>query len=120
MLDCGRSAPTVPHSRCAVRAADGRARRADRRQNPTRQNLTWPGPSCFAFSNRIFPRQVGNHVSDRKYPIGRLARNMIDGETKDGAQPAARSEEHTSELQSLMRSSYAVFCLKTKNTNGDN
>src|SRR3546814_5008715 len=26
-----------------------------------------------------------------------------------------RSEEHTSELQSLMRSSYAVFCLKTKN-----
>src|SRR3546814_1578638 len=26
-----------------------------------------------------------------------------------------RSEEHTSELQSLMRSSYAVFCLKKKN-----
>src|SRR3546814_4970443 len=26
-----------------------------------------------------------------------------------------RSEEHTSELQSLMRISYAVFCLKTKN-----
>src|SRR3546814_5559811 len=26
---------------------------------------------------------------------------------------AARSEEHTSELQSLMRTSYAVFCLKT-------
>src|SRR3546814_1021967 len=28
-----------------------------------------------------------------------------------------RSEEHTSELQSLMRSSYAVFCLKTKKKN---
>src|SRR3546814_9996880 len=27
---------------------------------------------------------------------------------------ASRSEEHTSELQSLMRISYAVFCLKTK------
>src|SRR3546814_9307446 len=27
----------------------------------------------------------------------------------------ARSEEHTSELQSLMRNSYAVFCLKKKN-----
>src|SRR3546814_3900173 len=27
---------------------------------------------------------------------------------------SARSEEHTSELQSLMRISYAVFCLKTK------
>src|SRR3546814_2137276 len=29
----------------------------------------------------------------------------------------ARSEEHTSELQSLMRISYAVFCLKKKKTN---
>src|SRR3546814_4238856 len=28
----------------------------------------------------------------------------------------SRSEEHTSELQSLMRSSYAVFCLKKKHT----
>src|SRR3546814_10014654 len=28
---------------------------------------------------------------------------------------AGRSEEHTSELQSLMRNSYAVFCLKKKN-----
>src|SRR3546814_6589841 len=30
--------------------------------------------------------------------------------------PLARSEEHTSELQSLMRISYAVFCLKKKKT----
>src|SRR3546814_10780652 len=32
------------------------------------------------------------------------------------AEDARRSEEHTSELQSLMRSSYAVFCLKKKTT----
>src|SRR3546814_6611399 len=31
--------------------------------------------------------------------------------------PPCRSEEHTSELQSLMRISYAVFCLKKKHTN---
>src|SRR3546814_1885704 len=31
-----------------------------------------------------------------------------------GAERLARSEEHTSELQSLMRISYAVFCLKKK------
>src|SRR3546814_1535216 len=39
----------------------------------------------------------------------------VDG----GALSALRSEEHTSELQSLMRRSYAVFCLKkkTKTTN---
>src|SRR3546814_2119793 len=33
---------------------------------------------------------------------------------------AGRSEEHTSELQSLMRISYAVFCLKKKNTKTTN
>src|SRR3546814_8895931 len=32
----------------------------------------------------------------------------------------SRSEEHTSELQSLMRISYAVFCLKKKNINNNN
>src|SRR3546814_4607728 len=32
-----------------------------------------------------------------------------------GRPPCPRSEEHTSELQSLMRISYAVFCLKKKN-----
>src|SRR3546814_1233690 len=35
----------------------------------------------------------------------------------DRAHLALRSEEHTSELQSLMRISYAVFCLKKKKTN---
>src|SRR3546814_1513411 len=36
---------------------------------------------------------------------------------KPAAAPTKRSEEHTSELQSLMRISYAVFCLKKKNIN---
>src|SRR3546814_7470599 len=35
--------------------------------------------------------------------------------TPAGERKKARSEEHTSELQSLMRISYAVFCLKKKN-----
>src|SRR3546814_7792659 len=43
------------------------------------------------------------------------------GRTSAGAQAAAshtaRSEEHTSELQSLMRNSYAVFCLKKTKRN---
>src|SRR3546814_9789697 len=33
-----------------------------------------------------------------------------------GPEHSSRSEEHTSELQSLMRISYAVFCLKKTNT----
>src|SRR3546814_9954538 len=36
------------------------------------------------------------------------------------AEEKLRSEEHTSELQSLMRISYAVFCLKKKNTHTQN
>src|SRR3546814_10586828 len=44
---------------------------------------------------------------------------LVHGEETDvfadaGYQGVARSEEHTSELQSLMRISYAVFCLKKK------
>src|SRR3546814_8384743 len=43
------------------------------------------------------------------------------GDQGNGEETAAiRSEEHTSELQSLMRISYAVFCLKKKNNNTNN
>src|SRR3546814_9179777 len=42
-----------------------------------------------------------------------LASVLSRGSTR-ALRPVARSEEHTSELQSLMRISYAVFCLKKK------
>src|SRR3546814_8302521 len=48
---------------------------------------------------------VGNRRRRRSAPHG--AKSPV-------ASMAARSEEHTSELQSLMRISYAVFCLKNK------
>src|SRR3546814_8081458 len=40
-----------------------------------------------------------------------------NGDRDHGAAKLGRSEEHTSELQSLMRISYAVFCLKKKKQN---
>src|SRR3546814_5710109 len=47
--------------------------------------------------------------------------HRLGGRARGGRGPPAlrplRSEEHTSELQSLMRISYAVFCLKKKNKN---
>src|SRR3546814_10751873 len=46
--------------------------------------------------------------------IGALQRRRDDRNARIGA-AEARSDEHTSELQSLMRISYAVFCLKKKN-----
>src|SRR3546814_6790671 len=41
-------------------------------------------------------------------------RDWLDMSSLNEAEDADRSEEHTSELQSLMRISYAVFCLKKK------
>src|SRR3546814_8330671 len=45
--------------------------------------------------------------------------NALDAAER-GAEVLTRSEEHTSELQSLMHISYAVFCLKKKKTNHTN
>src|SRR3546814_6592213 len=41
----------------------------------------------------------------------------IGGDARAVGEDPSRSEEHTSELKSLMRSSYAVFCLKKKKNN---
>src|SRR3546814_7189339 len=55
----------------------------------------------------------------RRVPRAVGARRAEAGDgPADGAEP--RSEEHTSELQSLMRISYAVFCLKKKTTRNKN
>src|SRR3546814_1548683 len=43
-----------------------------------------------------------------------FARASLTGRFVSSYQDSIRSEEHTSELQSIMRISYAVFCLKTK------
>src|SRR3546814_7017026 len=44
-----------------------------------------------------------------------LRKEALGQPTRSASQRQGRSEEHTSELQSLMRNSYAVFCLKKKN-----
>src|SRR3546814_9516663 len=53
-----------------------------------------------------FPKRI-----DRR--VGHLAEVLAE-EVADAARLVGRSEEHTSELQSLMRTSYAVFLLKKK------
>src|SRR3546814_9294705 len=49
-------------------------------------------------------------------PHGRSLRAQSKARSFRIKHAEARSEEHTSELQSLMRNSYAVFCLKKNNT----
>src|SRR3546814_6914666 len=64
----------------------------------------------------------GNPVADgigprAGFPSGDELIDRYAGRSDVDVGPLHRSEEHTSELQSLMRISYAVFCLKKKKTN---
>src|SRR3546814_1260759 len=56
---------------------------------------------------QVLEERLDVRQRDRVDRLGDVARPLLHGD-------AVRSEEHTSELQSLMRISYAVFCLKKK------
>src|SRR3546814_2343988 len=66
----------------------------------------------------LFPVEenlVGAIVPAVRVPV-EIVRPFVDAIFRSHRFPVERSEEHTSELQSLMRISYAVFCLKKKTT----
>src|SRR3546814_1613169 len=73
----------------------------------TRTDTLFPYTTLFRSSNRCWPR-----VRPRRSPAA--ASLNLAGVNRGRPIPTERSEEHTSELQSLMRISYAVFCLKKK------
>src|SRR3546814_10878996 len=102
---------------------------------------------CFVFFFLMIRRPPRSTRTDTLFPYTTLFRSFVAGTSRGcrsrssrvalerstaGAVPRAlyrtssfwppfsRSEEHTSELQSLMRISYAVFCLKKKTTNTNN
>src|SRR3546814_8006959 len=65
-------------------------------------------PICFHQISFVAPLNTGlRHAVYQYQPVWTI-------QTSFRADPGGRSEEHTSELQSLMRTSYAVLCLKTK------
>src|SRR3546814_10075269 len=94
-------------------------------------------PYTTLFRARIERRAGGNGLAQRAIDVARkpaLLHFVVEGQRAENfggfravvrwaarALPVGdvRSEEHTSELQSLMRNSYAVFCLKKKNRNTD-
>src|SRR3546814_6220701 len=80
---------------CFADQYDWRDRIGPREKRPVRINYTWGG---VTYDNSFGTNEFMNYTE------------------KLGADAyiAGRSEEHTSELQSLMRISYAVFCLKKK------
>src|SRR3546814_9175814 len=83
------------------------------------------GPARYAHSHRLWPGFSRTHIqrsgfagADYTGPAGlrgtQLRALSLSATLIRCTQDGARSEEHTSELQSLMRISYAVFCLKKK------
>src|SRR3546814_1647633 len=69
------------------------------------------GRCCGLSPDFVIPAKAGNQSGRRLIPNWVPA---FAGMTRVEKWPPSRSEEHTSELQSLMRISYAVFCLKKK------
>src|SRR3546814_7086408 len=87
----------------------------------TRTDTLFPYTTLFRSRPRPGPLAECRRPPDR----GRFRPRAAFGGTayrivRRGEGGAPRSEEHTSELQSLMRISYAVFCLKKKKKNNNN
>src|SRR3546814_10284822 len=94
----------------------------------TRTDTPLPDTTLFRSGVGAFRVRTGERrragARDRRLRLTGTARTCGSGFSRElfvlagwkarGQAKAARSEEHTSELQSLMRSSYAVFCLKKK------
>src|SRR3546814_6135605 len=83
-----------------------------------------PAQSHGDTANRRPPHPVeGKAMKDVLDPVERRRQQRgfdADHQPDRGRGNYRRSEEHTSELQSLMRISYAVFCLKKKKTTNTN
>src|SRR3546814_7702786 len=92
--------------------------------NSTGNLLTSAGPSSIRTEVSAISRRLGNTLLSQARALWRAFRSLIKSvrpvqstrapSSSDGRIIQRRSEEHTSELQSLMRNSYAVFCLKKK------
>src|SRR3546814_4924587 len=79
--------------------------------------FAWPGFPLRAGAKHRARTKVKNHSDTIIIGEGKMMKKtylLISGATLCCVPLANRSEEHTSELQSLMRISYAVFCLKKK------
>src|SRR3546814_1939325 len=73
-------------------------------------------PALLAFTSGTtgVPKATVQFHRDLLIPADGFSASALEPSPEDRFCSSARSEEHTSELQSLMRISYAVFCLKKK------
>src|SRR3546814_7681749 len=99
----GEPAEGLKHQRIGFRSAELQpGRHVEAELVSAMRNLA-PSRPAIRIEHRHDPKIFGQSVGQRRIDLDPIA-----------VRPHARSEEHTSELQSLMRLSYAVFCLKKK------
>src|SRR3546814_8472789 len=101
--------PGVGRDHCLQRGADRRARDDQRRARRRRLD-----------GEAAHRRSGGAGIAARRGGLSGNSRLKAEHGMGNSIWTGARSEEHTSELQSLMRISYAVFCLKKKKNKNDN
>src|SRR3546814_4909400 len=92
----------------------------DRQLTTPRRSDPWPSRRRYG-SEKMTPyisdKDGDSRMADQsQYQLFETAAGIAAIGWKGGDITRFRSEEHTSELQSLMRISYAVFCLKKKKT----
>src|SRR3546814_2980380 len=101
---CGGASLPRPSSRAA---ADGYRPGVPVRAASCAVAVFQRGSCTVVAAGRPGPGDLPGHADPPGFGLVDVTRGLVDG--------SCRSEEHTSELQSLMRISYAVFCLKKKN-----
>src|SRR3546814_1605463 len=82
----------------------------------TRTDTLFPDTTLFRSAVQVRGRAAFDRLRERVADVAAVALARVVGVLPVPRPPRVldRSEEHTSELQSLMRISYAVFCLTTK------
>src|SRR3546814_2499774 len=83
----------------------------------TRTDTLFPYTTLFRAGQHLSSARMGTQLKRCRSQQIALTPYRHLPITPPGWCPVVRSEEHTSELQSLMRISYAVFCLKKKKAN---
>src|SRR3546814_6514448 len=85
----------------------------------TRTDTLFPDTTLFRSAVVLVPLAFAGlfvgALSQADTALDRIPAAIVNNDTLVYTTAEDRSEEHTSELQSLMRISYAVFCLKKKN-----
>src|SRR3546814_8372269 len=124
---CGR--PGIDEGVAGGRSADVAAHRTRRSRTPRRAHGGRDHPRSIPGPPAARPERSAMMVSLGPFPMSLVvllvalaiaalvARQFVVPLPGQPAIKPLRSEEHTSELQSLMRTSYAVFCLNTKKHN---